>query len=107
MQLAARRTSGEHARLDVFEDRVEAVDLLLRSEIVVLGLGGVWVKLLVGHGCRSCKVKCNEVGGSRVAAGADTQPWLRMPKYLYAAQGAGAEDVVCRGRAGTDAGVGV
>lgn len=40
---------GEHARLDVLNDSMQARDLFLRRGVVVLRLGGVRVKLWFRH----------------------------------------------------------
>lgn len=56
MELAGGRMCCEHAGFDILEDGVEAVDLLLRREVVIPGLGGVGVKIFVcGHDYWLCR----------------------------------------------------
>ena len=50
VEFAIRSARGEHTGLDALDDGMEAFDLLLGAEIVVLCLGGVRVKFFVGHG---------------------------------------------------------
>lgn len=49
--MAVAVTSGEHAGLDLLDYFVETLNLLLRREVVVLSLCGVWIEFFCGGHC--------------------------------------------------------